>query len=105
MRKSFLPFSPPLISDEEIQEVANTLRSEWITTGPKVASFEEEFARFVGAPGALALSSGTAALHVALLALGIGPQDPVITTPLTFCATVHAIEHLGARPHSCGRGT
>ena len=98
MRKSFLPFSPPLISDEEIQEVANTLRSEWITTGPKVASFEEEFARFVGAPGALALSSGTAALHVALLALGIGPQDPVITTPLTFCATVHAIEHLGARP-------
>ena len=98
MRKNFLPFSPPLISEEEIQEVVDTLRSEWITTGPKVARFEEEFARFVEAPGALALSSGTAALHVALLTLGIGPQDPVITTPLTFCSTVHAIEHLGARP-------
>ena len=98
MRKNFLPFSPPLISDEEIQEVVDTLRSEWITTGPKVARFEEEFARFVGAPGALALSSGTAALHVALLTLGIGQRDPVITTPLTFCSTVHAIEHLGARP-------
>ena len=98
MRKSFLSFSPPLISEEEVQEVVNTLRSEWITTGPKVARFEAEFARFVGAPGALALSSGTAALHLALLTLGIGPQDPVITTPLTFCSTVHAIEHLGARP-------
>ena len=97
MRRSFLPFSPPRISEQAIQEVADTLRSEWITTGPKVARFEKEFARFVGAPGALALSSGTGALHVALLALGIGPQDPVITTPLTFCATAHEIEHVGAR--------
>ena len=98
MRQTFLPFSPPRISEQEIQEVADTLRSEWITTGPKVARFEQEFARFVGAPGAVALSSGTAALHLALLTLGIGPRDPVITTPLTFCATAHAIEHLGARP-------
>lgn len=98
MRSSFLPFSPPLIGEEEIAEVVDTLRSDWITTGPKVKRFEQEFASMVGAPAALALNSCTAALHVALKALGIGPGDTVITTAITFCSTVHVIEQVGARP-------
>jgi dTDP-4-amino-4,6-dideoxygalactose transaminase len=98
MRSLFLPFSPPLIGEEEIAEVIDTLRSDWITTGPKVRRFEEEFAAFIGAPAALALNSCTAALHTALVALGIGPGDAVITTPMTFCSSVHVIEHVGARP-------
>lgn len=98
MRASFLSFSPPLIGEEEIAEVIDTLRSDWITTGPKVKRFEEEFAATVGAPAALAVNSGTAAMHVALKTLGIGPGDAVVTTPMTFCSTVHVIEHVGARP-------
>ncbi len=98
MRKAFLPFSPPFIGEEEISEVVDTLRSDWITTGPKVRRFEEAVAAFVGAPAALALNSGTAAMHVALAALGIGSGDAVITTPMTFCSTVHVIEHVGATP-------
>jgi dTDP-4-amino-4,6-dideoxygalactose transaminase len=98
MRSQDLPFAPPLIGDEEIAEVVDTLRSDWITTGPKVNRFEQEFAAYVGAPAALAVNSCTAALHLALLALGVGPGDSVITTPLTFCSGVHVIEHVGARP-------
>jgi len=98
MRDTFLPFSPPLIGEEEIAEVIDTLRSDWISTGPKVRRFEEEFAAFIGAPAALALNSCTAALHVALATLGIGPGDAVITTPMTFCSSIHVIEHVGARP-------
>jgi dTDP-4-amino-4,6-dideoxygalactose transaminase len=98
MRQTYLPFSPPLIGEEEIAEVIDTLRSDWITTGPKVRRFEEEFAAYIGAPAALALNSCTAALHVALATLGIGPGDAVITTPMTFCSSVHVIEHVGARP-------
>lgn len=98
MREKFLPFSPPLIGEAEINEVVDTLRSEWITTGPKVRRFEEEFAQFVHAPDALAVNSGTAALHLSLLALGIGAGDAVITSPLTFCSAVHVIEHVGATP-------
>ena len=79
-------------------EVVDTLRSDWITTGPKVKRFEQEFAQFVGAPDALAVSSCTAALHLALLVLEVGPGDAVITTPLTFCSGAHVIEHMGARP-------
>ena len=75
-----------------------TLRSDWITTGPKVKQFEEAFAAAVGAPAALAVNSCTAALHVALKALGIGAGDAVITTPMTFCSGVHVIEQVGARP-------
>lgn len=101
MRKTFLPFSPPCIGEEEINEVVDTLRSDWITTGPKVKRFEEDFARFVHAPGALAVSSCTAALHLSLLALGIGPGDAVLTTTLTFCSGVHVIEHVGATPILC----
>ena len=97
-RQEFLPFSPPLVGEEEISEVVDTLRSNWITTGPKTKRFEAEFAASLEAPGALALSSCTAALHTALVALGIGPGDEVITTPLTFTASVNVIEHVGARP-------
>ena len=98
MRKTFLPLSPPCISEEEIAEVVDTLRSDWITTGPKVKRFEEKFAATVHASAALALSSCTAALHLALVSLGIGPGDAVITTPMTFCSGVHVIEQVGARP-------
>lgn len=97
-RAKFLPFSPPFIGDEEIAEVVDTLRSEWITTGPKTKRFEAEFAGFLGAPAALALNSCTAALHTALITLGVGPGDEVITTPMTFAATINVIEHVGATP-------
>jgi len=98
MRATFLPFSPPFIGEEEIAEVVDSLRSGWITTGPKTKRFEQEFATYFGAPGALALSSCTAGLHTALEVAGIGPGDEVITTPMTFTATVAVVEHTGARP-------
>jgi len=97
-RTEFLSFSPPLIGAEEIDEVVDTLRSNWITTGPKTKRFETEFAAALGAPGALALNSCTAALHTALVTAGIGPGDEVVTTPMTFVASVNVIEHVGARP-------
>jgi dTDP-4-amino-4,6-dideoxygalactose transaminase len=99
-RHDFLPFSPPLVGEEEIREVIDTLRSPWITTGPKTRRFEEEFSAFVqaAAGGALALNSCTAAMHVALACLEIEPGDEVITTPMTFTATANVIEHVGARP-------
>jgi len=98
MRSTFLSFQPPSLGAEEIAEVADTLRSDWITTGPKVKRFEQEFAQYVGAPAALAVSSATDAMLVGLAALGISAGDAVITTPMTFCSTIHVIEHLGARP-------
>lgn len=94
----FLPFSPPDITEQEIEAVVEVLRSGWITTGPKTKQFEQEFAAYLGAESALALSSCTAALHLALVMLGIGPGDEVITTPMTFCSSVNVIEHVGARP-------
>jgi dTDP-4-amino-4,6-dideoxygalactose transaminase len=98
VRESFLPFSPPFLGEEEIAEVVETLRTDWITTGPKARQFEEDFARFVGAEAALAVFSATDAMQVGLAALGVQPGDEVITTAMTFCSTVHVIEHLGARP-------
>lgn len=98
MRTTMLPFSPPCLGREECDEVLDTLRSDWITTGPKTVRFEQEFAAFVGAPAALAVFSATDAMQVALAALGIGPGDEVITTTMTFCSTAHVVEHLGARP-------
>jgi dTDP-4-amino-4,6-dideoxygalactose transaminase len=98
VRTEFLPFSPPLIGPEEIQEVVDTLKGDWITTGPKTKRFEQEFASYVGAQSALAVSSATDAMLVALAAMGIGAGDEVITSTNTFCSTVHVIEHLGARP-------
>jgi dTDP-4-amino-4,6-dideoxygalactose transaminase len=94
----FLPFDRPDIGDEEITAVAEVLRSGWITTGSKAKKFERLFAKYVGAAHALALTSGTDAMQVALAAWGIGPGDQVITTPLTFCSTLHTIVHLGATP-------
>ncbi|MRR35661.1 DegT/DnrJ/EryC1/StrS aminotransferase family protein [bacterium] len=98
MRDSFLPFSPPFLGPEEIGEVIDTLKSDWITTGPKARQFETDFAGFIGAEAALAVSSATDAMQVGLAALGVRPGDEVITTAMTFCSTVHVIEHLGARP-------
>jgi dTDP-4-amino-4,6-dideoxygalactose transaminase len=98
VRATFLPFSPPDISEEEISAVVDTLRSNWITTGPKTKQFEAQFASYIGATAALALNSCTAGLHIALAALGIGPGDEVITTPMTFCSSVNVIEHVGATP-------
>lgn len=97
-RESFLPFSPPLIGEEEVAEVVDTLRSDWITTGPKTKRFEQAFAEYLGAPRALGLNSATAGLHTALVTLGLGPGDEVITTPMTFAASVNVIEHVGALP-------
>ncbi|MBI4934940.1 MAG: DegT/DnrJ/EryC1/StrS aminotransferase family protein [Actinobacteria bacterium] len=98
MRDTFLPFSPPSIGEEEIEEVIDTLRSDWITTGPKTKRFEGEFAEMVHAPDALAVFSCTDALQVALAALGVGPGDAVFTTTMTFAASAHVVEHLGATP-------
>ncbi len=98
MRKEFLPFSIPTIGEEEINEVVDSLTSGWITTGPKVKLFEDSFKAYVGSPYSAALNSATAGLHIALLALGIGPGDEVITTPMTFAATVNMIVRVGARP-------
>lgn len=98
MREQFLPFSPPSIGEEEIAEVVDTLRSGWLTTGPKTRRFEQAFADEFDSPSAAALNSCTAGLHAALVALGVGPGDEVITTCLTFAATVNVIEHVGARP-------
>lgn len=95
---SYLPFNLPEIGEEEIAAVVETLRSGWLTTGAQTATFESDFQRYTGARFALALNSCTAALHLALVALGVGPGDEVITTPLTFCSTVHAIVHTGATP-------
>lgn len=97
-RQTYLPFSPPTLSDVERDEVVDTLKSEWITTGPKTRRFEEELGSYLGAPGIVALNSCTAGLHVALVALGVGPGDEVIVPAMTFCATANVVEHVGARP-------
>jgi len=96
--RPYIPYNRPTIGEEEIAEVADTLRSGWITSGPKTAQFEAEFRTYVGAAHALAVNSCTGGLHLALAALGIGPGDEVITTPLTFCATVNTILQVGATP-------
>ncbi len=91
-------FHRPSIGPEEEREVLDTLRSGWITTGPKAKRFEQEFAEYVGARHALAVAHCTGALHLALWALGIGVGDEVITTPFTFTATAEVLGYLGARP-------
>jgi dTDP-4-amino-4,6-dideoxygalactose transaminase len=94
----FLIFGAPLICDEEEHEILSSLRTGWLGTGPKVAQLEREFREYKGAPYAVAVNSCTAALHLSMLAAGIGPGDEVITTALTFCATVNTIIHAGAKP-------
>jgi dTDP-4-amino-4,6-dideoxygalactose transaminase len=96
--KDFLVFGAPAIEEAEIEEVVATLRSGWLGTGPRVAKFEQDFAAYKGVGSAAAVNSCTAALHLALLALELEPGDEVITSALTFCATVNAIVHAGATP-------
>src|ERR1044072_71070 len=97
-RSSMLGFQPPAIGEEEIAAVAETLRSGWLTTGPSAAELERRMAEYLEAEHVLALASGTAALHLALVALGIGPGDEVITTPITWPATANVVVHTGATP-------
>lgn len=93
-----IPVARPVLGEEEITEIARVVRSGWVTQGPEVAAFEDEFAGTLGTPHACAVSSCTTALHMALLALGVGPGDEVITVSHTFIATVNAIRHAGATP-------
>jgi dTDP-4-amino-4,6-dideoxygalactose transaminase len=95
---AFIPFSAPSIGDGEVDAVVSVLESGWLTTGPRVRELEAAMAAYTGARFAIALNSCTAALHLSLLAAGVGPGDEVITTPLTFCATANAIIHTGATP-------
>jgi len=98
IRNSFLPYCLPMIGEEEINEVVDSLRSGWVTTGPKVKRFEEDMASYIGARHTIAVNSCTAALHIALTALEIGPGDDVLVPTLTFCSTANVVLHLGARP-------
>lgn len=97
-RENFLPFALPFIDEKDIEEVTASLKSGWISSGPKKQEFEKRFKRFTGTKHAVAMNSCTAALHTALLAKGIGRGDEVITTPFTFCSTVNTIVHTGAKP-------
>jgi dTDP-4-amino-4,6-dideoxygalactose transaminase/nucleoside-diphosphate-sugar epimerase len=98
IRATYLPLAVPTIGEAEEQEVLDTLRSGWITTGPKTKRFENDVAQYVGAPYALAVNSCTAALHLALAALEIGPGDEVITSPITWPSTANVVVHVGATP-------
>ena len=93
-----IPYGRQSIDEEDIKAVTDVLRSDWLTTGPKVAEFEEVFADYVGAKYAVAVSSGTAALHAAMYALGIGPGDEVIVPPMTFAATANCVVFQGGKP-------
>lgn len=98
VRDEFLPFSQPILSPEEIESVVETLKSGWLTTASKTRNFESSFAEYVGTQYAVGLNSCTAGLFLSLKTLDVGPGDEVITTPLTFAASVNVIEHVGARP-------
>lgn len=97
-RETFLPYAVPLIDDEDINEVVETLKSGWVAKGPRTIEFEKRFAEYTGAKYAVAMNSATAALHIALIARGVKPGDEVITTPITFAATANTIIHVGATP-------
>jgi perosamine synthetase len=98
VRETFLPYGRQSIDESDIQAVVETLRSDWLTTGPKVAEFEEAMAAWVGAKYAVSFSSGTAALHAAAFAAGLQPGDEAITSPLTFAATANCVLYQGATP-------
>lgn len=98
IRETLLPYGRQTITDADIDAVAQVLRSDWLTTGPKVAEFEHAFAAFTGASEAVAVSNGTAALHAAMHAAGVGPGDEVIVTPMTFAASANAAVYVGATP-------
>src|SRR5256885_4651377 len=98
-RKSFLVFGAPAIEDSEVEAAAGVIKSTWLGTGPKVAQFEKAFCAYKGGSGfPVAVNSCTAALHLSLLAAELEPGSEVITTALTFCATVNAIIHAGMKP-------
>jgi perosamine synthetase len=98
VRAQMLPYGRPSLEEEDVQAVTAALRSGWLTTGPKVEEFERAIAAAAGASHAVAVNSGTAALHAATAAAGIGPGDEVITSPLTFVASANAVLYLGGRP-------
>ena len=98
MRDTYLIFGSPQITQDEIDGVVDSLKSGWIGTGPKVGNFENQFKNYINTKNAIAVNSCTAAIHLSLLSLDIGPGDEVITTPMTFCSTVNAIIHTGAHP-------
>lgn len=98
MRKELLIFGSPIIEQAEIEEVISVMKSGWLGMGPRVAQFEKDFATYKGVNQAVAVNSCSAALHLSLIAAGIGMGDEVITTPMTFCATINAIIHAGAIP-------
>ena len=100
MSKEFIVFGQPDIQDQDIDEVVDTMRSKWLGTGPKVAKFESNFANYrnIDHSKVAALNSGTAALHLSLIASGVGPGDEVIVPAMTFCATINAVIHSGATP-------
>lgn len=98
VRRQLLPYGRQSIEERDVEAVVEVLRSDWLTTGPKVAEFEQAFVERVGARHAVATSSGTAALHTAVAAAGLGPGDEAITSPLTFCATANCVLYQGARP-------
>ena len=106
-KEDFLVYGAPLIEEPELEEVVDSMRRRWVGTGPKVRKFEEDFGAYKGAKHAIALNSCTAALHLSMFAAGIGLGDEVITTPMTFCATINAIIHCGATPvlADCDRET
>ena len=97
-RREFLDFHVPSVGEDEIKEVVETLRSGWLTTGAKTKRFEEEFAEYVGAKHAIAVNSGTAALHLALDAIGLERGDEVIVPTTTFAATAEVVIYFNARP-------
>ena len=98
VREKLLPYGRQNLNEEDIHAVVEVLRSDWLTTGPKVPEFEERFSEWVGAKYAVSFSSGTAALHGAAFAAGLGPGDEAITTPMTFCATANCVLYQGAMP-------
>ena len=98
IRKDYLVFGAPQILDDEINEVVDSMKNGWLGTGPKVAHFENKFTQYIGAKYAMAVNSCTAGLHLSMIVAGLGPGDEVITTPMTFCATVNSIIHTGATP-------
>ena len=98
VRDTLLPYGRQSIAEDDIQSVVDVLRSDWLTTGPKIAEFEEAFAARVGAKYAVSFSSGTAALHGAAFAAGLEPGDEAITSPMTFAATANCVLYQGATP-------
>src|SRR6202790_5000521 len=98
VRETLLPYGRQSLDDDDIQAVVEVLKSDWLTTGPKVGEFETRFSAWVNARHAVSFSSGTAALHGAAFAAGLGPGDEAITTPMTFCATANCVLYQGAKP-------